>query len=59
MCLQRYKDFFEISIGDITARKKCRRYDKDKWWDGFGKVIGESLGKAIGDNVREKAGKIT
>jgi hypothetical protein len=32
MCLQRYKDsFFVISIGDITARKKCKRYDKDKY----------------------------
>jgi hypothetical protein len=41
----------------VTSQLARSADDTIKINDDFGKVIGESLGKAIGDNVREKAGK--
>jgi hypothetical protein len=44
-----------ISDGGITACIKCRRYGDAEWWDDFGNVVGESLIKAIEENI-EKGG---
>jgi hypothetical protein len=41
----------------VTSQLARSSDDTIKINDDFGKVIGESLGKAIVDNVREKAGK--